>query len=363
MRRSVIAAVVAATAAMTVAEAVAQQVTILGGGVKGQPYQFAVGMSKLLGEHTDIGATPQSAQGMVAQARLIDAGRADFAWALGGPIGAWAFTGTQRFEEEGPKENLRSILSYPFGTFQWLTLADSGIEQLGDLAGKRVSVGGAASTTQTFAHFFLPAHGLEEGDYDEFTPGFNGGFDSLRDGRVDAHLTVGNAPLSAVQELAALNELRIVDMDEAALEGIVQEYGPGIALATLAPDSYGDNQVNDDPVQTLSIFFGFATRADVSADLVYTVTKALFENLEEFHQISEAAKTVTLEGACHGLAFPLHEGARRYYEEAGLLPGEKAAAGEDEASSMEEPAAAADQDAAPEPEDATEQEPAKAAAE
>lgn len=319
VKHPILAATIVASVSITAAaDASAQQLaTILGGGVKGQPYQFAVALSKLLGEHTDVHATPQSAKGMVAQARLIAKGRAEFAWGLGGPVGAWAHQGKQRFEEEGPKENLRAILSYPFGTFQWLTLADSGIEDLSDVKGKRVSVGGAASTTQTFAHFFLPEHGLEEGGYEEFTPGFSGGFDSLRDGRVDVHLTVGEAPLSAVQELASLQELRLVHMDEEALGAIVEQYGPGISEVQLPPDVYGKNQVNETPVDTLSIFFGFSTSADVPADLVYTVTKALFENLEDFHQTSQAAKNVTLKGACHGLAFPLHEGARRYYEEIG----------------------------------------------
>ncbi len=123
--------------------------------------------------------------------------------------------------------------------------------------------------------------------------------------------------MSAVQELAALQGVRLVDMDEQVLQSIVDQYGPGISLAQIAPDAYGENQVNQAPVDTLSIFFGFSTSAEVPADLVYTVTKALFENLEEFHQTSEAAKNVTLEGACQGLAFPLHEGARRYYEEIG----------------------------------------------
>ena len=65
--------------------AAAQSVTILGGGVKGQPYQFAVAQSKILKEHGNISATPQSSQGIPAQARLVARGEANFAWGLGGP--------------------------------------------------------------------------------------------------------------------------------------------------------------------------------------------------------------------------------------------------------------------------------------
>ncbi|MCG8545647.1 MAG: TAXI family TRAP transporter solute-binding subunit [Alphaproteobacteria bacterium] len=307
----------AALAAGVATSASAENVTILGGGLKGQPYQFAVGLSKILKDKAGVDATPQSAKGMVAQARIVAKGGAQFAWGLGGPVGAWAYKGQQRFEKEGAKKNLRAVLSYPFGMFQWVTLAESGIGSVNDFKGKKVSVGSAASTTQTFARFFLPAHGLKGGDYKELTPGFSGGFNSLRDKAVDAHLTMGLPPMSAVQELTALKKIRLVDMDKAALAKVVQNYGPGISLATIAPGTYGKNQMNDKPVNTLFIYFGFSTSADVPADTVYKVTKTLFENLKEFHGTAKAAKNVTLKDACAGLSFPLHEGAKRYYKEIG----------------------------------------------
>lgn len=318
MQRHIMAATAAASLALGfAAPAMAESVTILGGGVKGQPYQFAVGLSKILKDKASLSASPQSAKGMVAQARIIAKGQAQFARGLGGPVGAWAYKGQQRFEKEGPKKKLRAVLSYPFGTFQWLALAGSPVRTLKDAKGKRVSVGSASSTTQTFARFFMPAHGLDKGQYEELTPGFSGGFASLRDGRVDLHLTMGTAPLSAVQELTALKKIRLVNMEPAAIKAVIKNYGPGIAAAKLPADVYGKNQVNKGPVNTVSIFFGFSTSADVPADVVYKVTKTLFENIAEFHKVSKAAMSVTLANACKGLAFPLHEGAKRYYKEVG----------------------------------------------
>ena len=295
----------------------AENVTILGGGIKGQPYQFAVGLSKILKDKAGINATPQSAKGMVAQARILAKDGAQFAWGLGGPVGAWAYKGERRFEKEGPKKSLRAVLAYPFGVFQWLTLADSGIDNLTDLKGKRVSVGSAASTTQTFAEFFLAASGLEKGSYKELTPGFSGGFGALRDKTVDAHLTMGLPPMSAVQELSALKEIRLINMKESAAESVIKKYGPGLTPATIKPGTYGTNQANKAPVNTVFIYFGFSTSEDVPADLVYKVTKTLFENLKEFHGTAKAAKNVTLAAACKGLSMPLHEGAKRYYKEVG----------------------------------------------
>ena len=318
MKKSLMTGTIAAALCFGATQAIAAEtVTILGGGLKGQPYQFAVGLSTILKEKAGINATPQSAKGMVAQARILAKGGAQFAWGLGGPVGAWAYKGERRFEKEGPKKNLRAVLAYPFGVFQWLALADSNIKSLKDLKGKKVSVGSAASTTQTFARFFLPEHGLKKGDYDEQTPGFSGGFGALRDKAVDAHLTMGLPPMSAVQELVALKKVRLLDMDKSAVEAVLKKYGPGLTAATIPPGTYGKNQVNTKPVNTVFIYFGFSTSTKVPADVVYKVTKTLFENIGAFHKTAKAAKNVTLKNACSGLSFPLHEGAKRYYKEIG----------------------------------------------
>ncbi len=318
MKRTLITSLTVAFVTIAFAfSASAQSVTILGGGLKGQPYQFAVGLSKILKSKAGINATPQSAKGMVAQARLLAKGSAEFSWALGGPVGVWAYKGERRFKKEGPKKNLRAILAYPFGQFQWLTLADSGIKNVKDFKGKKISVGSAASTTQTFARFMIPAHGLKKGEYKEMTPGFRGGFGALRDGAVDAHLTMGLAPMGVVKELVALKKVRLVNMDADVVEKLVKTYGPGLTVATIKPSVYGKNQANTGPVNTIFTMFGFATHSGVSADLVYKVTKTLFDNLKEFHGTAASAKTVTLAAACQGLAFPLHEGAKRFYKEVG----------------------------------------------
>lgn len=318
MKRALLKATAVAGLCVAVSPSLAaENITILGGGVKGQPYQFAVGLSKILKEKADINATPQSAKGMVAQARILAKGGAQFAWGLGGPVGGWAYKGQRRFEKEGAKENLRAVLAYPFGVFQWLTLADSGVKSLKDLKGKRVSVGSASSTTQTYAKFFMAAHGLGDDDYKELTPGFSGGFNALRDKTVDAHLTMGLPPMSAVQELSALKKIRLLEMDEAAVAKVIKDYGPGLTPAKIDPGTYGGNQANTDAVNTIFIYFGFSTSAEVPADVVYKVTKTLFENLEEFHGTAKAAKSVTLDAACSGLSIPLHEGAIRYFKEVG----------------------------------------------
>ena len=318
MKHKILTSVAVVSATLFFAtSASAQSVTVLGGGLKGGAYAMAVGLSKLLKQKAGMNASPQTSGGMVAQARLLDKGAAQFAFGIGGPIGAWAYNGQKRFKKEGAKKNLRAVLAYPFGNLQWVTLADSSVKSLNDVVGKTVSVGKASSTTQTFARIFFKAHGIKQGSLNETTPGFGGGFNQLRNGNVAAHLTVGKTPISALREMATTKNFRLIHMDPGAIKKLAADIGSGITVDQIAPNAYGKAQKNTKPVTTLGLFFGFSTSTNTSADLVYKVTKSLFENLAEYKKATKKAKSVTLAGACKGLAFPLHEGAKRYYKEVG----------------------------------------------
>ncbi len=311
------ASVIAVSVAAFGFSAQAQNVTVLGGGLKGGAYAMAVGLSKLLKEKAGMNAQPQTSGGMVAQARILDKGDAQFAFGIGGPIGAWAYNGQRRFEKEGAKKNLRAIMAYPFGNLQWVTLADSPVKTLTDVRGKTVSVGKASSTTQTFARIFFDAHGIKLSELKETTPGFGGGFNQLRNGNVAAHLTVGKTPISALREMATTKDFRLIHMDAGAIKKLAADIGSGVSVDSIAPDAYGKAQKNTKPVMTLGLYFGFSTSTKTPADVVYKVTKTMFENLAAYKKATAKAKSVTLEAACNGLAFPLHEGAKRYYKEIG----------------------------------------------
>lgn len=302
---------------MAMGTAHAETATVLGGGLKGGAYAMAVGLSKLLKDKAGMNAQPQTSGGMVAQARLLEKGSAQFAFGIGGPIGAWAYKGEGRFEKEGAKTKLRAIMAYPFGNLQWVTLADSPVKSIADLRGKTVSVGKASSTTQTFGKIFIEAHGIKMSELKATTPGFGGGFNQLRNGNVAAHLTLGKTPISALREMATTKTFRLVHMDPDVIKKIATDIGSGVTVDNVAPDAYGEAQKNTKPATTLGLFFGFSTSTNTSADLVYKVTKTLFENLDEYKKATTKAKAVTLEAACKGLAFPLHEGAKRYYSEIG----------------------------------------------
>ena len=62
-----------------------------------------------------------------------------------------------------------------------------------------------------------------------------------------------------------------------------------------------------------------AVRADLDEDLVYEMTKAIFENLEALGQAHHKGKSLTLEKALDGMTLDIHPGALKYYKEVGLV--------------------------------------------
>ncbi len=96
---------------------------------------------------------------------LVWRGDSDIAFALADTV-YQAYHGTGDFEGR-QLDNIRALASVYPNAVQLVTLADSGIESLEDLRGKRVSVGAPGSGTELNARAVLEANGIS---YDDFTP-------------------------------------------------------------------------------------------------------------------------------------------------------------------------------------------------
>jgi len=75
----------------------------------------------------------------------------------------------------------------------------------------------------------------------------------------------------------------------------------------------------DADVNTFGVKAVLVTSTDVSDKAVYTVVKAVLENFDEFKKLHPAYNNITKESLLDGLSAPLHEGAKKYFKEAGLL--------------------------------------------
>ena len=161
----------------------------------------------------------------------------------------------------------------------------------------------------------IRAHGLDEKDYKVMTLTGSEAANALKDGNVDVFAFGGPVPVSYVTDLATQRKIYAVPVDKAKAEEFINEY-PGYYLDNF-PATYPNQANTSDP---LGVYWKqyWVARADVDEQIVYEVTKALFERIDDLHQAHSSAKTVTIENALDDIKIPLHPGAIKYYKEAGI---------------------------------------------
>lgn len=263
---------------------------------------------------------PQGTGGSVEIARLVGSGQVDFGFSS--EIGE-AYQGVGQWTGN-PYPGLRTIYAFSYGTQQVITLAESGIRTFADMRGKRICVGpagsGGAGRAETVV---LPAHGLHrDSDYTISWLPYSAGMEALRDGSIDVMFISMSAPTPAVMELAATSRIFLVPLDTDVAQRLVEAEAGKLTLSEIAPDVYGRNQTNTEPVAALEVVVALATHAGAPEDTVYRVTRAHWEHLPLVHQASTTARHIRLDTAFDALPAPLHPGAERYYREIGVWPPE-----------------------------------------
>jgi len=307
-------ALAASTLVAVAAPAVAQdQLSIATGGTGGVYYPIGGGLAEIInGEIDGYSATAEVTGASVENMGLIATGDADLALALADTV-AQAYAGTDRFEGQ-QLEMIRGLASVYANMVQIVALEDSGITSLEDLRGKRVSIGAPGSGTEVNAAAILEANGITYDDIDEQRLNFNETADALSNGDIDAGFWSVGAPTSSILNLATTNGIVIIELSEEELAA-AQEADPTFAVTTLAGGSYTGV---DEDIAVLGIPNVLVVSSEMSDDLAYEITRAMFENVADLQAVHPAANETTVEFTMTATPVPLHPGAIRYYEEIGV---------------------------------------------
>jgi TRAP transporter solute receptor, TAXI family len=260
-------------------------------------------------------ATAVASNGSVANINAIQGGSMESGFTQS-DVAYWAHTGTGLYEGKGKVEDLRLIATLYPETIHVVARKDAGINSIADLKGKRVSIDEPGSGTIVDARIVLGAFGLTEDDIEaeHLKPGPAG--DLLRDGGLDAYFFVGGYPTGAVSELATSAGISLVPISGPEVDKLLEEYS-FFAKDTVPAETY----TGVGETQTISVAAQWVTSAKQSDDLVYNITKTLWnENSRKELDAGHAkGKMITLENATTSLGIPLHPGAERFYKEAGVL--------------------------------------------
>jgi TRAP transporter TAXI family solute receptor len=242
----------------------------------------------------------------------LQQGRGEVALALGDSV-TFAWAGDKDKGFPGKLDKLRAIGTIYPNYIQIVASEESGIRTIAELRGKRVSVGAPKSGTEINARAVFAAAGLSYDDMKvQYLP-FGESVELIKNRQLDATLQSGGLGVASIRDLASSVAITMV----AVPPEVVAKIGdPSFVPAVIPANTYAGQTAD---VATPAINNILVTRSDLPAELVYTLTKAMFENLDELVAAHAAGKAVTLEKGPKGLPIPLHPGAERYYQEKGVL--------------------------------------------
>ena len=261
-------------------------------------------------------ASAVSSRGSVDNINAIMSGLRNSGFAQS-DVAYWAYTGTGTMEGKPPAKGLRTIAALFEEHIHLVARADSGINSVKDLKGKRVSVDEPGSGTRVDATLILEANGMSLNDLKaaEALKG-NAAVDALRNGKIDALFVVAGYPTGAIVDLASSEKIKLVPIDGAGAQALTSKYGFFSSSAIPAGTYEGVPETT-----TVAVGAQWFTSDKEDADLIYSITKALWnkESRKLMDNGHAKGKTITPATALSGVGVPLHAGAERFYKEVGLI--------------------------------------------
>jgi uncharacterized protein len=287
------------------------------GGTGGVYYPLGGMLAQLLSNNVkDLVVTAQTGNASLANVALIGKGEVETAF-VQNDVAYWAYSGAADLEQfkDRPVKGIRHIASLYPEHVQLVVTRASGIKSVRDLKGKRVVLGAPGSGNLADAVAVLKAYGMSQTDVKADLLGYAEGTARMKDNRTDAIFVVAGFPTSAVTDLAASADVALVPIEDEMLGKITGE-SKFFAPATVPANTY-EGQTHD--VKTVAVVATWVASDRLPADLVYQMTRALWEKREVLEKVHAKGKEIRLETALAGMAIPLHPGAERYYREVGVL--------------------------------------------
>lgn len=300
--------------------AMAQQkfITIGTGGVTGVYYAVGGAVCRLVNKDRKthgLRCSVESTGGSVFNVNTIKSGELDLGLAQS-DVQYNATRGVGQFKEGGAYGDLRAVFSVHPEPFTVLARKEAGVTKFEDFKGKRFNVGNPGSGTRASMDELLAAMGWKIGDFalaselkaDEHGP-------ALCDNKIDGFFYAVGHPSANIQDPTTTCGAKLVSLTGSAIEKLVAEK-PYYAKVAIPGGMYNNNP---NTTETYGVLATMVTSAKVPDDVIYAVTKAVFDNLDEFKKLHPAfANLDPKKMVKDGLSAPLHPGAVKYYKEKGL---------------------------------------------
>ena len=295
-------------------------VTIGTGGITGVYYPTGGAIAKIVNQKTSehgVKCSVEATGASVFNINAIMAGDLEFGIAQADRQ-YQAYNGLAEWEGK-PQTDLRAMFSLAPEAVTFIAAEDSGIKSIADVKGKVVNIGNPGSGNRQNAIDIFESIGIDyQKDFKAESLKAADAPRTLQDGRIDGFFyTVGHPNGNIKEATSGKRKCRIVPITN--IEPLLKKF-PYYSLLTIDLAHYPEaSNAADKTVSTVGMLATFVTSAKVPDEVVYAVTKEVFENVADFAKLHPALNDLTRESMMEGNTIPLHPGAAKYFKEVGLL--------------------------------------------
>ncbi len=292
-----------------------EQMFLLTGSTGGTYFALGGSIANTWNKHLagKVQITSQPSGASVENIKRIGKGEAHLGMAMNNIADqAWKGEG-DAFKDTKAIKNFRTIgVIYP-EVYQGFVAADSPVNSIADLKGKKVAIGPTGSGTAVISKDIFAEYGLQFADFKPEFAGFGDAANKFKDGHIDANFGVLSVPAAAIQDVMTARKIKMVEIKGPTFDKMKAKY-PFFSQFVIPAGTYG----NDKDVYTVSMQAALYCKADLKDDIVYELTKTFYEKSAEIAAAHAAGKYIKLEKALDGITTPLHPGAIKYYKEKGV---------------------------------------------
>jgi TRAP transporter TAXI family solute receptor len=283
------------------------------GGTAGTYYPFGGAMAKIWNSKIPgMNVTAQSTGASAENVRLINKKEVELALVQSDTID-FAYNAKEAFKEKLTKMAAIAVL-YP-EIIQIVIRGDSKATSFANLKGLKIGVGAPGSGTEANFRQLLDVYGMKKEDVKAQYLSFAESAEQFKDKHIDAFFVTAGIPNAAITDVAVMHSIRILSIPSDKVSQLTKKY-PFLSPAVIPANTY-KNQSAD--VKTVAVAAVLIASTDLKEDVVYKLTKALFDNQTELAASHAKGKELNIKTAAKGVSIPFHPGAVKYYKEKGAM--------------------------------------------
>ena len=257
--------------------------------------------------NTSVQALPGAG---IANVRGIEEGKTDIGF--GNSISTVdAVAGKPPFNK--PHDNVCNLATLYPQYFQVVVRADAAVNSIKDLKGKAIAAQPRGNTAEEITKQLLQVNGLTYNDVRMSFVSYTDAVTQVQDGHAVAFTAGTTIPSSAVMDLAASREVKLIDLADQV--NAMKKLNPGYTLNTIPKGTYPKQ---DKDVQVIGYATHIVASCKLPENLVYGMTKAIAQNTQQLSAIVKDIRGLTPKGMAEDIGVPFHAGAAKFYKEAGI---------------------------------------------